>query len=360
MNQEKSTRTTVSVVLSSLLHGSAITLIALGPTFIPGLDGAGDRDSSVDTTESSTVEFTLSGDASVSDIKPVQQPLIQPVASPIAVEETPVIVKPEPKPEKIAKSAEAKPLPQKKSLPEKIEPASALPVKEETVAQENPSTVEESPVVTETPIDEPIQTAEKEASPIENEPTPEEKTESVAAAAVTTNEVTEEPIEQAEQKVEDKEFAEDQVPLPPPQPKISEQTIAKEQAAENATQAGTAQDAQNGQGGRNASPISVTQNYLGLKQVPGNRPPQYSDRMRLSKMQGRGQIVYLVKKDGTVGDVRLVKSTGYPDLDVAAVQAFSKYKFVPGQEGYTLHEFEFSLKGPEQSAAGRLRTTMNR
>jgi len=58
--------------------------------------------------------------------------------------------------------------------------------------------------------------------------------------------------------------------------------------------------------------------------------------------------------------VKLAKSTGHTELDQAAKEAFARYKFVPGQEGFTLHEFEFSLKGPAESDAGRLRTTYNR
>jgi len=70
------------------------------------------------------------------------------------------------------------------------------------------------------------------------------------------------------------------------------------------------------------------------------------------------RIFSFVNKDGSVNQVQLTKSTGYADLDQAAIDAFSKYKFVPGQEGFTVHNFEFSLKGPAISDVGRLRTTM--
>ena len=106
--------------------------------------------------------------------------------------------------------------------------------------------------------------------------------------------------------------------------------------------------------------IEVTQNYLGLKQQGGNQPPRYTRDMRLKQLQGRGQLVYFVTKEGKVTEVKLTQSTGSKALDQAAVDAFSNYKFVPGQEGYTQHDFEFSLKGPAESAGSRLRTTYNR
>jgi protein TonB len=107
-----------------------------------------------------------------------------------------------------------------------------------------------------------------------------------------------------------------------------------------------------------ASGVQVTQSYTGLKQVSGNKPPTYTRDMRLQNLQGAGQLVYFVNKDGTVSQVQVTKSTGVATLDNAAIDAFSKYKFVPGQEGYTVHNFEFSLKGPAVSDASRLRTTM--
>jgi TonB family protein len=60
-----------------------------------------------------------------------------------------------------------------------------------------------------------------------------------------------------------------------------------------------------------------------------------------------------------VRDLRLTRSTGHAELDQAAMDAFRKYKFVPGQEGYTVHNFEFDLTGPAEAANGRLRATWN-
>ena len=112
--------------------------------------------------------------------------------------------------------------------------------------------------------------------------------------------------------------------------------------------------------GSPTSSIKVTQNYLGLRQMPGNQPPVYTTQMRLQHMQGSGQLVYYVNKNGMVSDIHLTKSTGYPPLDQAAIQAFSKYRFYPGQEGYTVHNFEFVLQGPAVTYGGGLTSRLSR
>jgi TonB family protein len=102
--------------------------------------------------------------------------------------------------------------------------------------------------------------------------------------------------------------------------------------------------------GDGAKTVTVEQSFAELRQVPGNRPPQYTREMRLNKMEGKGQLIYYVNKDGQVSDIRLVESTGHASLDQEALDAFKRYKFVPGQEGYTVHNFEFRLTGPGDSA----------
>jgi protein TonB len=138
--------------------------------------------------------------------------------------------------------------------------------------------------------------------------------------------------------------------------------ITTEPPGANAGTAGPASEsevvapAQNTSTTTSAAPVQPVQSFLSLTQLPGNRPPVYSREMRVRQAQGRGQLVYLVTPDGTVKNIRLTKSTGFKDLDRAAVDAFSRYKFVKGQSGYTVHDFEFSLKGPAIQDASRLRT----
>ncbi len=115
-----------------------------------------------------------------------------------------------------------------------------------------------------------------------------------------------------------------------------------------------------GQGGASDKPaatVAAPQNFLTLKQAQGNRPPTYPRDARLQKAEGKGQLAYYVSKVGKVTDIKVNKSSGVPALDQAALEAFAKYKFVPGQEGYTLHNFEFTLQGPAEQDGARLRTS---
>ena len=83
------------------------------------------------------------------------------------------------------------------------------------------------------------------------------------------------------------------------------------------------------------------QNFLTLRQAPGNRPPAYPKQLRALNVEGKGQLKYFVNRDGHVSKMELTQSTGSAELDQAALDAFTKYKFVPGQEGYTVHKLGF-------------------
>lgn len=99
------------------------------------------------------------------------------------------------------------------------------------------------------------------------------------------------------------------------------------------------------------------QNFLSLKQAPGNTPPFYTREMRMQKLEGKGQLSYYVGRDGRVSQIKVNKSSGVAALDQAALAAFSKYKFVPGQEGFTVHNYEFTLQGPAELDGLKLRTS---
>ena len=57
--------------------------------------------------------------------------------------------------------------------------------------------------------------------------------------------------------------------------------------------------------------------------------PQYSARAMADKIEGEVIMECVVKADGKVGDVRIVKSLD-PDLDQAAIDAASQWEFDPG------------------------------
>lgn len=96
--------------------------------------------------------------------------------------------------------------------------------------------------------------------------------------------------------------------------------------------------------------------YLDLKQQAGNRAPQYPDLARRRGDQGEVVLNYFVTSQGAVKDVRIAKSSGSRDLDQEALKAVSRYRYVPGQEGWTEHPVMFSLKGSAVPQASRLRT----
>ena len=95
--------------------------------------------------------------------------------------------------------------------------------------------------------------------------------------------------------------------------------------------------------------------YLDLKQLPGNQPPAYPLQARLDSRQGQVDLLYRVTKEGKVADVQVVKSSGSKDLDNEAVRAISKFRFVPGQEGWARHPVSFALKGPVATLPSQLR-----
>lgn len=95
--------------------------------------------------------------------------------------------------------------------------------------------------------------------------------------------------------------------------------------------------------------------YLDLKQYSGNPSPIYPMKARQEKRQGEVELVYRVTSQGTVSDLKILKSSGHADLDKAATDAISRYRFISGQEGWTKHPVVFSLKGPEETMPSRLR-----
>jgi protein TonB len=60
-------------------------------------------------------------------------------------------------------------------------------------------------------------------------------------------------------------------------------------------------------------------------------PPHYPEAARAAKAQGMVMVQALVKTDGSVGDVRVVKSV--PGLDEAAMACVRQWKFKPALGG---------------------------
>ncbi len=92
-----------------------------------------------------------------------------------------------------------------------------------------------------------------------------------------------------------------------------------------------------------------------LHSAPGNRAPIYPERDRLLRNEGTSIFIARVRPDGTVTDVRLEKSARSQTLDAAALEAMTKWRFLPGQEGLIRKAFTFSLGGEAEELPARLR-----
>ncbi|MNT35500.1 hypothetical protein D3C72_1715310 [compost metagenome] len=66
-----------------------------------------------------------------------------------------------------------------------------------------------------------------------------------------------------------------------------------------------------------------------------------------------------ISKEGQPTQFRMVKSTGFRNLDGKTLVALKKWRFYPGQEGWVELPFRWDLKGGAQEDGGRLRAATN-
>jgi len=64
-----------------------------------------------------------------------------------------------------------------------------------------------------------------------------------------------------------------------------------------------------------------------------NPPPRYPQLARKRKYQGVVVLEVLVSRDGSVGGVKVFKSSGYAILDKSAIKSVKKWEFEPGRRG---------------------------
>ncbi|MNL24907.1 Gram-negative bacterial tonB protein [compost metagenome] len=67
-----------------------------------------------------------------------------------------------------------------------------------------------------------------------------------------------------------------------------------------------------------------------------------------------GFLAYITK-EGHPTQFRMIKSTGFQNLDSKTLTALQKWRFYPGQEGWVELPFKWDLKGETQEAGGLLR-----
>ncbi|MBI4508028.1 MAG: energy transducer TonB [Deltaproteobacteria bacterium] len=63
------------------------------------------------------------------------------------------------------------------------------------------------------------------------------------------------------------------------------------------------------------------------------RPPGYPESARRWGREGTARVKVRVMEDGTVGHAFLLASAGHPDLDQAALDAVSHWRFTPARRG---------------------------
>lgn len=97
-----------------------------------------------------------------------------------------------------------------------------------------------------------------------------------------------------------------------------------------------------------------------LRQMPNNPKPVYSENERLQGHQGKIVFLAFINKAGNVSDFKLMKSTGYKNLDLKTFAALKKWKFYPGQEGWVELPYQWNLKGGTQEMPTLLRREISK
>ena len=139
--------------------------------------------------------------------------------------------------------------------------------------------------------------------------------------------------------------------------------IAAAAAAQNGHGNGQGQSAGQGAGNSGANqaqniPAGTPQGVRSLdqlRQMPGNPRPRYDRDERLKGHQGEVAFLAYISKSGSVTQFRLMKSTGFRNLDSKTLAALKKWRFYPGQEGWVELPFKWDLKGGTEQDGGMLR-----
>lgn len=97
-----------------------------------------------------------------------------------------------------------------------------------------------------------------------------------------------------------------------------------------------------------------------LRQMPGNPRPQYDREERRRGHQGEIAFVAYISKEGQPTKFRMMKSTGFANLDTKTLDALKKWRFYPGQEGWVELPFRWDLRGGMQQDGGLLRRSVSR
>lgn len=257
-----------------------------------------------------------------------------------------VIEKPLVKP--VAKTTAAKPKAIPKALPvAKVKTAPVITDEAETTA------------VVETPVEKPTDTQED---------APNEKSETPVAAVVDTSatpstkdkeEIANED-EKPEAIVAATAVAETQPEVQPAVTEAPAKTLpAKVDPQPVAKQAAVANEG-SGNGGGGAGITGPIRDASDLRALSGNPNPVYPARDRLARREGVAVILGQVLPDGRIGKLAIEQSSGSAEMDAASVQAFKRWRFQPGQQGWVRKPFQFQLIGDAQEVPAQLGKTLKR
>ncbi|RYY02955.1 MAG: energy transducer TonB [Gammaproteobacteria bacterium] len=85
------------------------------------------------------------------------------------------------------------------------------------------------------------------------------------------------------------------------------------------------------------SPPQADANHL------NNPAPAYPQSSRKLREEGIVLLEILVKADGSLGEIHLKKSSGYPRLDESAMRAVKNWHFVPAKRGGEAIDYVYEL-----------------
>ena len=113
-------------------------------------------------------------------------------------------------------------------------------------------------------------------------------------------------------------------------------SISQEASAVSATRGESSESAARGSGFSNNEDTkklaeerfnSAPDRPLRAPSLAFSNPPEYPEEARWEKRQGRTLLVFQLRPDGAVREIRLANSSGHDDLDAAAIQALQKWRF---------------------------------
>lgn len=151
--------------------------------------------------------------------------------------------------------------------------------------------------------------------------------------------VVSEPIKEPEKPVE--------TPPPPPEkpvpkPKIPVPKAPPSERAVTQKAEPTPMPMQESEKPAEPTPAPVIPPQADASQL-NNPAPVYPQTSRRLKEEGVVLLEILVKADGTLGEMRLKKSSGYSRLDEAAQSAVKKWHFVPAKRGGEAIDYWYEL-----------------